>query len=203
MEKKIANSLSWVFHPLFLPTYTYLIMLNQDSFISYVVPERLRWTVIGFVFLITAVLPALVNYLFLRRGMISSLMMESRQERLLPYLVSAGCYYLTAYMANILQLPAIFYLFSLGITLLALMSLFLTFYLKVSIHMIGIGGITGTFLALSIRWQLDLLTIILCLFLLSGLLGYARLKLGSHKPSEIYSGYITGFGVMMLLFLLI
>lgn len=203
MEKKIATILSWIFHPLFLPTYTYILLLNLNSYLSLSVPYEQKWSVSGFVLLITAALPALINYLFLKRGIIKSLMMESRQERLLPYLVSAGCFYLTAYMANILQLPAIFYLFSLGSTLLALMAVFLTFYLKVSIHMIAMGGVTGTFLALSIRWQLDILMILVILFLLSGLLAYARLKLKTHTQAEIYSGYITGFGVMMLLFLLI
>ncbi|MHC1708775.1 MAG: hypothetical protein AB9842_14805 [Bacteroidales bacterium] len=203
MEKKIATVLSWIFHPLFLPTYTYLLLLHGNSYLSLSLPLSLKWNVTGFVFLLTAILPAIVNYIFLRSGIIKSLMMESRQERLLPYLVSAACFYLTAYMANTLQMPAVFYLFSLGITMLALMAVFLTFYLKVSIHMIGIGGVTGTFLALSLRWHLDLLLIILLLFLISGLMGYARLRLKTHSQAEIYSGYITGFGVMLLLFLLI
>jgi hypothetical protein len=203
MEKKIANVVSWIFHPLFMPTYTYLILLTGNSFIAFSVPVNQKWGVTGFVFLITAVLPALVNYLFLKRGIIHSLMMETRQERFLPYLVSAACFYLTAYMAKMLELPAVFYLFSLGITLLALMAVFLTFYMKVSIHMVGIGGVTGTFLALSLRMHIDFLAVILVSFLLSGLLGYARLQLHTHRPSEIYSGFLTGFGVMMILFLLI
>lgn len=203
MEKRFASFLSYIFHPLLLPSYSYFLMLNQDSYISLLVPPKLKWGIILFVLLISAVIPFLINYILLKRGLIRSFLMETRQERLLPFLITAICFYLTAHMAKTLGIPGVFYLFSLGITLLALMALFMTFYVKVSIHMIGIGGMTATFIALSIRWHIELLFIILCLLLVSGLTGYARLKLKSHTPAEVYSGYITGFGVMLLLLLLI
>ncbi|MCX6271097.1 MAG: hypothetical protein NTU44_07750 [Bacteroidetes bacterium] len=203
MEIRLARILSYLLHPVLLPTFTYLLLLYEGSFIPYILPDKLKWGIIGFVFLISAFIPVLVNYILLRQGIIKSMEMETRQERLIPFLVTAFCFYLTAYMASSLQIPAVFYLFSLGITMLVLLALFLTLYIKVSIHMVGIGGMTATFLGLSIHWKVDMLWIILLLFLLSGLVGYARLRLGTHKTEEIYSGYLLGFGVMLLLFLLI
>ncbi len=203
MESRLARILSYLFHPLLMATYGYAILMFQGDFILFYYPLKTSLALIGFVFLISAVLPVLVNYVFLRTGIIKSIELFQRQERLWPFLVTAACLYLTAYMVNQLQLPGVFYLFGLGASMLVLMALFLTFYVKISAHMMGIGGLTGTFLALSIRAELRLLLLILVLFLVSGLVAFARLRLKAHKPFEVYLGYLVGFGVMFLLFYLI
>jgi hypothetical protein len=38
--------------------------------------------------------------------------------------------------------------------------------------------------------------------LISGIAGFARLKLEEHRPSEIYAGYLLGFSVMAIVFLI-
>ncbi len=203
MEKKFAALLTYLLHPLLLPGYSFVLMLHMESIVPTLIPLKTKWMVIAFVFLLAAVLPSLINFVFLKRGLIRSMKLENRQERYLPFLVTAGCFYLVATMVKQLELPAVFYLFALGTTMLPLMALFMTFYTKVSVHMIGIGGMTGTFLGLAIRWELAIIPLIMVLFILSGLLAYSRLRLRAHTQAEVYSGYIMGFGVMLLLFLLI
>jgi membrane-associated phospholipid phosphatase len=38
--------------------------------------------------------------------------------------------------------------------------------------------------------------------LLSGFVGFARLKLKAHEPMQIYAGYLIGFAVMLTVFLI-
>jgi membrane-associated phospholipid phosphatase len=38
------------------------------------------------------------------------------------------------------------------------------------------------------------------MILVCGLVGYIRLKTNSHKPSEVYAGFLVGAVVMFLLF---
>ena len=59
--------------------------------------------------------------------------------------------------------------------------------------MIGIGALVGTFFGLSSFLLVDLLIAIIVFLLIAGLLGTARLTLNSHRPSQIYAGFILGF----------
>jgi membrane-associated phospholipid phosphatase len=69
--------------------------------------------------------------------------------------------------------------------------------------MTGIGGLTGTFLALSFKWVTDFRLLIIVLFLLAGIIGWSRLRMKAHRPVEIYIGYGTGFLLMFLIFYLL
>ena len=63
--------------------------------------------------------------------------------------------------------------------------------------MIGIGGLVGLILALSMKLIIDLQIILIILFIVSGLLGTIRLFLNEHKPIQIYSGFVLGFLVVL------
>ena len=66
--------------------------------------------------------------------------------------------------------------------------------------MIGMGGMLGLLMGLSMNLNLDLTWYVVASVILSGLLGFARIQSNSHKPSEIYSGFLVGAGIMFLLF---
>ena len=71
---------------------------------------------------------------------------------------------------------------------------------KISTHMIGIGGVFGLITALAINLSLNLFFQIIVIALVAGIIGYARLKLNSHKPLEIYAGFLAGAFVMLCVF---
>jgi membrane-associated phospholipid phosphatase len=89
----------------------------------------------------------------------------------------------------------------LGSTFLAILALIISFYRKISLHMIGIGGILGLLLGLSLNLGLDLTWLLVVSIILSGVLGFARIQSTAHKPSDIYSGFLVGAGIMFLLFI--
>jgi hypothetical protein len=68
--------------------------------------------------------------------------------------------------------------------------------------MIAAGGVGGAVTALGLTYKINVIHLVNIIFLVSGLLGFARLKAGAHKEFQIYTGYLTGFSVMLLLFLL-
>ena len=79
-------------------------------------------------------------------------------------------------------------------TLMAIyVALIITFFWKISMHMIGIGGLAGAMMALSFRFGLDLWLLFSVIILASGLLGVARLQLKAHSPSQVYVGFVLGF----------
>ena len=63
---------------------------------------------------------------------------------------------------------------------------------KISIHMLGIGGVIGAIIGISQRFQFDHSLLLIVLFLFAGLIGYSRLKTKSHNFQQIYIGFIIG-----------
>jgi hypothetical protein len=68
--------------------------------------------------------------------------------------------------------------------------------------MIGWGGLTGLILILSLKFNSNLMFFLITSILMSGLIGFARLKLEEHSPAQIYTGYLMGIVVMMAVFII-
>ena len=87
--------------------------------------------------------------------------------------------------------------------MLVLISLLVNYLTKISIHMVAMGGIFGTFAGLANGFHYDLWLILFILALASGLTGFARLKLNAHTEAQVYTGFAVGVFVMMGLFLFV
>ena len=143
--------ISFVFHPVLMPFYTLLLMFNSHSFFVGLLPPKEIVFLLGSVLLTTAFGPLLMMLFLFRLKLVSSLYMQKREERILPLLTIAMFYYLTYYLLKGINLSVLFSYFMLGSTLLIIVCLFVNFFFKISLHMAGIGGVTGFWLGLSIR----------------------------------------------------
>ncbi|MBI9039375.1 MAG: hypothetical protein JEY97_14670 [Bacteroidales bacterium] len=200
METKIAKIISYVFHPILMPSYALLFLLFfQYSFFSLTIPLNVKWLILTMVFITTVLFPLLSIFIMLRKGMLNSLKMESRQERIYPFITTAIFYYLTYYLLSRIQISYIFHVLILGSTLLIITALFINFFWKISIHMIAIGGVLGTFLGLSVLTILNIPQFIFFLIFISGIIGFSRLKLNAHNPAQVYAGFLTGTVMMFSL----
>ncbi len=197
MEQKIANYISWILHPLLMPTYAMLLILSQDNFFVLVLPQKLKLILAGLVLANTVFLPLIFIWMMHKRGIISSYKMNERSERSLPFATTALFYFATWYMMSNLGLPGIYYLFILGGCSLIIISLIINLFWKISIHMVGIGGLTGGFIGLNYQMLTDAGMLILILVFLSGLVGFSRLKLNTHNEPQVYVGFVTGVAVML------
>lgn len=180
-----------------------VLFFNMNIFYTYAIPEYSRLRIVILVFITTFLFPLILNLIILRQGMISSLFLKVREERLFPFIIAAVFYYMTYLLINQLYLPDFYSLYLLGATILVLIALIINFFRKISLHMIAMGGITGLFLALSFKLLLEIPYLIITLILISGLTGYARLRLNVHKALEVYVGYFLGFAILFLIILYI
>jgi membrane-associated phospholipid phosphatase len=65
---------------------------------------------------------------------------------------------------------------------------------KISIHMVGIGGLLGAVLALTTyHYPMDALILLCSIILIAGGLASARLWLGAHTKGQVYAGFAVGF----------
>ncbi|MCD4664520.1 MAG: hypothetical protein K8R68_04550 [Bacteroidales bacterium] len=202
MEEKIAKIISVLFHPLLIPSYTFLILFNLNSYISLIIPYSAKMLMISMVFITTCLFPLLFVFMMKRRGIVKTLQMNTREERVYPFSVTAIFYFLAYHLLKQLQISDVYYIFLLGSALLVIIALLINFYWKISIHMISMGGMLGAFIGISFRLEIELITIIALSVLISGAVGFARLRLSSHEPIQIYTGFLSGVLVMLLIFLL-
>jgi len=186
---------------LFVPFYMLLILLNVDRFFAMLIPVKVKLLLTSLVFLTTIFLPLMIVYLLYRLKVVKSFYLETREERIYPLLTVAVLYYLTYYMLKSFPISFIFSYYMLGSTFLTILAMIISFYRKISLHMIGAGGMVGLLMGLSLNLGLDLTWFVIGAIILGGILGFARIQSNSHKPSEIYSGFLVGAGIMFLLFI--
>lgn len=203
MSEKAAKLISIVFHPLLMPVYGFVILLNTSSLLMQI-PQKAHIMLTLLIFITTCIMPLLTIFFIKRQGLISSWLLEKKEDRILPYIITAIFFYFTYRLLAKLELPIVFYNYILGATLIIVIALLINFKWKISAHMMGIGGLTGTFAGLLIRFQLNLNCLVAALILISGITGYARLKTNSHTQSQVYGGFAIGILIMtsLMIFLL-
>ena len=201
METKLAKIISIVFQPLLVPTYTLLIIFSLNSYISLLVPVQARHVLMWIVFLSTFVFPVLFIFILYKRGFIKTLNMDDKEERIFPLIVTGVFYLLMYYIVWNSQFDSVYNMLFLGSALLIIMALIISIYWKISMHMIGVGGMLGALIGVALETYVDLAFYVILVALVCGLVGFARLKLKAHTPAQVYAGFLAGFCLMLFLFL--
>ncbi len=201
MEERIARIISYVFHPLLIPSCFIAVLMSLNVFFALMIPVDARWKIILLVLITSAIFPMIVLYGMYRLRLIKSLAMETKEERLYPYLATSIFLFLTTYMIWQINISPVYYYVMLGASILAVITMLINIYWKISAHTVSIGGVLGILIALQSVLLLDLLWLIAITILISGLVGFARLRVGSHTQAQIYTGYAIGFLTTFLLIL--
>lgn len=203
MENKVARIVSYIFHPLIIPTYAILILFNISSHYVHVLPFNYKMILLGFVFLFTFLLPSVALFFMVKLKLVDSLEMHSRRERPAALLIVALFFYATYYIFNQLPVNKIFTIYMLGATLLVLISLLINYFYKISLHMMALGALLASLVGFSFLIHQDIRIYLFLLIIISGITGTARLILHAHTPLQVYTGFLLGVFVMLGLFLFI
>lgn len=204
--KVFFKGISYIFHPLLLPTYGTLLFLWANPNIASSIPEneneivRTPTHVLVSIFVNTFIMPAVAVLMMKALGFIKTLEMKDSQERIIPF-IATMIFYIWAFMAvknHFDFMPKIFSVFILGTLISLFASFFINLFLKLSIHMVGVAGLmTGTMMMM-MSSQKSLLMVFLLTIILNGLVATARLYLKAHTIREIYIGFLIGISGQML-----
>ena len=193
MSRQLAVFISHALHPILMPFYAALLILNLNTYISYSISLQVQRVIISLVFITTAALPVVTAVLLLQKGIIKSLQMDSIVERRIPFLTTALYYFVCYYLLMQLPVPRMLSIMVLAAAITILIAFVVSFRWKISIHSIGAGGMTGLLFGFSQILNANLLSLIIVSILFSGILGWSRLELGAHRPNQIYLGFVIGF----------
>jgi hypothetical protein len=195
--KKLALIISFIFHPLLMPTmlFSVLLLVAPEFFSPYSFDQMKLLTVL--IFVTTFVIPLLSMSTLKFTGTISSFMLEKRKERLLPFFFTVFFYAITVYMFTyrIGRIDSITLLLG-TITVVILVVALMTIKIKVSAHSAGMAGGIGFLWALKLTYtDMTLLWPLLGAILITGIVMTARMFLNAHRPIEIYLGAAIGFTI--------
>ena len=204
---------SFVFHPLFILTYMVLILLwtNPFSFGWRHVAEA--DTLLIIVVMTTITLPAIAILMMKMLGWINDFRLETRHERIGPYIAS-GILYLTLYLhVTRADFPVSLRVVTLGSLLALWVCFFLNNFIKVSLHAAGVGGLVALVALTKLTFGysqaqigipggvnvvLPLDYIMYGVILIAGMVCTSRLILKAHNLKEVYLGF--GIGLLGITF---
>ena len=206
MMKSFSKVLSYLFHPLFMPLFGLVILLNVptvsvgfiDTSLYNLLPQY-KYYFYGIFALLTLLAPGFSILIMYWSKLVSSLEMPNRKERMFP-LIFICVYYITVYYKMRIDVPMLtqvpFILsFVFGLVLTAVVVLIFNFFTKISLHSIGVFGIIGAVTAYFQSQMEYPLLLLLGLILIGGLIASARLSLKSHSFNEVLYGMVFGFGI--------
>jgi len=194
--KRAAKVISYLFHPLLMPTLGLLLILNSGTYLALLDPAAKR-AILFVMALGTSFFPLMIIPVLHYRNLISGAGYGNREERFIPQLIILILYVITFIYFVRLPLSRMIHAYALSIPVLLFILMIISLKFKICMHTAGLGGVTGLVLGLIILYETPLLGMLVISLVAAGLTGSARLLEESNRPGEIYSGYLVGLGVVL------
>lgn len=196
--KTSSYILSYLFHPLLMPTWMILLLLYTNP---YAFAGMSPLIVISIVAINTFFFPFIAILMMKKLGLVETLHIPDNKQRIIP-LVATIIFYVWAYLAmRKTNFPYLMGVFMMGTLVSLFVSFFINVFYKLSLHMVGMGGALTALLFLLLFSQTDLSYYFLAMVILSGAVASARLYLNAHTLQEVYTGFMVGmFGQVLGLF---
>jgi hypothetical protein len=145
------------------------------------------------VVIIMVLIPLTIYYLLKSLGKLDTVMAERVEQRRIPLAIQALLIFiLTRQSVTLERAPELYFFFlgAFGSTVSAFSLLFLRF--KISLHMLGLGGLLTFLIGLSIHGQLNIINTIAFVLVVTGLTASSRLYMHAHDGLELTVGFIAG-----------
>lgn len=200
VELTFAKFFSLVFHPMVMPTVGMVFFFQATTYLQ-TMPDEGR----DFIFMVTIsstfALPLLALPFFYYRRMIRSVTMDNANERVVPFAVSLIFYLLGYYLLYTLQVPAVILGFILASAIIVGLATLISYWWKISVHMMGIGGLLGGLTGFGLRMGLDMVPELAILSVGAGVIAWSRLRLNAHTPLQVAAGLVAGITSSVILVL--
>ncbi len=213
---RLAQGISITLHPLLIPTYMLVLLLLVNPFLFGInsITERNGRLTLLMVFMYTFFVPMISVVVMRFLGMMKSLEMTDRTERIGPFLVTGVLYLWVFYnFWNSPIIPTAYTAFMLGVVIALFAAFFVNLFSKISLHAVGMGGLvamvaitmllfSGSSFTLALggwgTYSVSVTLLFIVVIFLAGLVGTCRLFLRAHEPLDLYGGYLVGFTAQLL-----
>jgi len=183
-----------------MPLLAVYLTLNSVPELTFLTTQNLKLIYFS-VIISTIVLPIISIILLMKIGKMDSLEMSQHKERVLP-LLHTTIFMLLGYffLQNILFYTPFLMAQLLGAAIITSLASILSNFWKISLHMLGIGGVLGVLVAIHIIYKSNF-SLIIIFILLSGILGSSRLNEKAHNKPQVYIGFLIGLLIELIVVL--
>ena len=196
--KNIAWFFSVIFHPLILlNSGIFLILVAHPYYNSKYYDEQL-YTFMIYMGVNSILMPLLVLVLLKRFKFLDSYIISDHRQRALPYTIIAALLSITAWQLHQNEMDGLPVYFLIGSVVCLITNAIIALKFGISSHAIAAGGLIALVLyATAFQHIGQLETWLFISIIIAGLSGTSRLLLKAHTHSQIYYGYLLGFGVIL------
>ena len=193
-----AKVISYVFHPLFIPTYIFIFLMYQFPYEFAGITEWLMNMRLFGLFWFTAFFPAFAVFLLWRLKFSESIFLRTQKERIVPYIITMFFYWWMYYLSrNFTDQPAVLKFFYMGIFIATVFGLTLNNYFKISLHAMGAGGAMAAIILFAMYYQMPLGVSMSVATIIAGIICTSRFLVSDHTAPEIYAGLFVGIGCQL------
>jgi hypothetical protein len=197
-----SRILSYILHPLLIPVLASSALMLRPDLYTIVLPTPLKLWFIGIVGIFTVIVPATSVFLLMKLNMIDSIELNRRTERTIPLLISSISFMALLYILMTSGMPPVFLYMLYSATFALLAGLLINMVYKISLHTLGWAAMAASLTSISLRMGVPMLMLITGAWIISGVVGYARLKQNAHNQTQVYLGYVAGVSIIVLITLL-
>lgn len=190
--KWLAHIISAIFHPFLVPVYALLFINYFNPYQFAHLSDITKFYLLMSVIFNTLVFPAVTVFLMRQLDFIKSFQMRGRKERIIPFIAISLFYFWSYLVVKNFGVGSYFTHVMLGGSLSIFMAFFLNNYYKISVHSVGAGNFVAIAFTLTMISNYNLTLPLMMVIMVAGLVGSARLYLGAHIQSDVYSGYMVG-----------
>lgn len=193
-----AQVISVLFHPVFVPLYIIAFLLFEHPFAFAGFPDGQKFMVLIQATAMYLFFPLVTVLLLKALKFIHSVQLHEQKDRIIP-LVACGIWYFWIWYVwrNLPGYPDEAIKLALAIWICSWLALMINTKMKISLHAISMGILTGFILWLAFTENIQFGLYLSVSFILSGLVLTARLLVSDHSQAEIYGGLITGLVTMI------
>ncbi len=193
MLRKLSISLSYIFHPVFVPIIGVLIFMNSNTYLNFTFRLHEKLAIAATVLIYTVVFPLIITSVLYYKNYIKSIFMSRVEDRKLPFLAVIFFNIWLIYLLDREGVPTVFVQFMRRGTLsVAILFVLAIRKIKWSVHMTGMGSLLGIIIKVADELSANFYEAAIGIILLSGILAWSRLYLEVHKSREVYLGFILG-----------
>jgi hypothetical protein len=190
-----AQFISYVFHPLFVPTlfFLYLVKVVPYEFVG-ITEWQLKLKIFS-IFWLTAFFPSFAVFLLWRLKFSESIFLRTQKERVIPYVITMFFYWWMYYLSRAFtDQPIALKYFYFGIFIASSLGLITNNFIKVSLHAIGVSGLFTAVVLAGFLYPINNFIWVGAAAMLAGVVVSARMIVSDHTKQEL----IVGFGIGVL-----
>lgn len=197
----IARLISIILHPIFIPIISFYLSIKMVPDLDFTIANYQNYILLILI-ICTIMLPVLCMLFLIKFDVISSLEMTKNQERPIPLLLTSGFLILSLKLTEkLLIFTPVLKKELVGAIIIILLASIISKFWKISLHMLGVGGLIGVLVSLQYLYG-GLSSMIIYFILIAGITAMARIYLKAHNHSQIYVGFIVGFIIECVIILL-